>query len=411
MRMGLSHYSPHLRRLNPWSDCPAVLGQAVQFVYTCWDRIVLSGYIERLQRPENVIYFFRDFVGIDAIEPAVLEQRTNTYKAWVRRITDDRGIPVRGAPRGVRKEELVEPYYRRLKGSEGVACVLSSLEQSRTFVSYMPHRKPPSGDANYRLIKACRKTIPALLLVRAGSRHGADEHPRRQLLSVQRDVLWRAVSGPPDRANRYSSQPREPMQLDLVLVDEADRLKTAAPEQLRDMYDRRHIGLILIGMPGLQKRLARYAQLYSRVGFVHQFHPLSGREFQTVVEHQWVQLGLDSMTATPGPDTELLNTVARITAGNFRLIQRLFAQIERLMAVNNSATITAELIEAARESLGRQRPSNCMRSKAEPNVSGSTADPHRDRDRTLFVCHGGTGVYEQDVIAGGQRHRNFPTRE
>jgi hypothetical protein len=26
----------------------------VQFVYTCWDRIVLSGYIERLQRPENV---------------------------------------------------------------------------------------------------------------------------------------------------------------------------------------------------------------------------------------------------------------------------------------------------------------------------------------------------------------------
>jgi hypothetical protein len=32
-----------------------LLGQAVQFVYTCWDRIVLSGYIERLQRPENLI--------------------------------------------------------------------------------------------------------------------------------------------------------------------------------------------------------------------------------------------------------------------------------------------------------------------------------------------------------------------
>jgi hypothetical protein len=134
----------------------AVLGQAVQFVYTCWDRIVLSGYIERLQRPENLIYFFHDIVGIDAIEPAVLEQRTNTYKAWVRRITDERGIPVLGAPSGVRKEELVEPYYRRLKGSDGVACVLTGLEQGRTFVSYTPHRKPPSGDVNYRLIKACR---------------------------------------------------------------------------------------------------------------------------------------------------------------------------------------------------------------------------------------------------------------
>ncbi|HEY8742764.1 MAG TPA: hypothetical protein VIU62_06680 [Chloroflexota bacterium] len=138
-----------------------LLGQAVQFVYTCWDRIVLNGYIERLQRPENLIYFFHDVVGVSCIEPAVLEQRTNAYKAWVRRVTDELGIPVQAAPpappKGVRKEDVVQPYYRQLKGAEGVACVLTSLEQGRTFVSYMPHRKPPSGDADYRLIKACRK--------------------------------------------------------------------------------------------------------------------------------------------------------------------------------------------------------------------------------------------------------------
>jgi hypothetical protein len=139
----------------------AVLGQAVQFVYTCWDRIVLNGYIERLQRPENLIYFFHDVVGVSCIEPAVLEQRTNAYKAWVRRVTDELGIPVQAAPpappKGVRKEDVVHPYYRQLKDAEGIACVLTSLEQGRTFVSYMLHRKPPSGDANYRLIKACRK--------------------------------------------------------------------------------------------------------------------------------------------------------------------------------------------------------------------------------------------------------------
>ena len=135
----------------------ALLGNAVQFGYTCWDRIVVTGYIERLQRPENLVYFFHDLVGVACIEPAVLEQRTAAYRAWVRRVTDEHAIPVLAAPRGVRKEKLVEPYYRRLKGAQGVACVLTSMEQSRTFVSYLPRRKPPSGDANYRLIKACRK--------------------------------------------------------------------------------------------------------------------------------------------------------------------------------------------------------------------------------------------------------------
>ena len=91
----------------------------------------------------------------------MLEQRTNAYKAWVRRVTDELGIPVLQAPpappRGVRKEHFVLPFYRRLKGTEGIACVLTSMEQGRTFVSYTPRFRPPSGDANYRLIKACRK--------------------------------------------------------------------------------------------------------------------------------------------------------------------------------------------------------------------------------------------------------------
>jgi hypothetical protein len=55
----------------------AVLGQTVQFVYTCWDRIVLNGYLERLQRPECPVHFFHDVLGIACIEPAALEQRTS----------------------------------------------------------------------------------------------------------------------------------------------------------------------------------------------------------------------------------------------------------------------------------------------------------------------------------------------
>jgi hypothetical protein len=104
-----------------------------------------------------VIYFFHDVLGVACIEPTVLEQRTNAYKAWIRRITGEHGIPVLAAPHGVKKEELVDPYYRGFKSAEGVACVLTSMEQGRTFVSYVPRWKVPSGDANYRFIKACRK--------------------------------------------------------------------------------------------------------------------------------------------------------------------------------------------------------------------------------------------------------------
>ena len=40
-----------------------LFGRFVQFSYACWDRIVLRGYYPRLQRPENIVHFFRDVCG------------------------------------------------------------------------------------------------------------------------------------------------------------------------------------------------------------------------------------------------------------------------------------------------------------------------------------------------------------
>src|SRR3954451_11643806 len=103
-------------------------------------------------------------------------------------------------------------------------------------------------------------------------------------------------------------------------------------------------------MPG-QNQLARYAQLHSRVGFVHQFQPLSGKELQGVIEQQWVQLGLDMTDDDQPVDTAVLNAIARVTGGNFRLVRRLFAQIERIVTINNLPAVTTEVITLARERL------------------------------------------------------------
>ena len=103
-------------------------------------------------------------------------------------------------------------------------------------------------------------------------------------------------------------------------------------ELLRDRYDRAGfhdgVGLVLIGMPGIEKRLARYPQLYSRVGFVHHYRPLGEDELRFVLAHKWAELGL-TFAPDDYTDAEALAAIARITGGNFRLVQRLFGQIAR----------------------------------------------------------------------------------
>ena len=142
--------------------------------------------------------------------------------------------------------------------------------------------------------------------------------------------------------------------VNLLIVDEADRLKMAGLEQVRDFYDRANFGFglepVLIGLPGLEKRLARYPQLYSRVGFVHRYRPLREEELGFVLTHKWAELGL-SFSPDDYTDAEALAAIARITGGNFRLVQRLFGQIERILRINELRTITQEVVEAAREQL------------------------------------------------------------
>jgi len=138
--------------------------------------------------------------------------------------------------------------------------------------------------------------------------------------------------------------------IELIIIDEAERLSTSALEHLRDMFDRMPIGLMLIGMPGIEKRLARYPQLYSRVGFAHHYRPLQGDELTFVLTRHWRQLGL-SLDNADFTDTQAMAAISRITRGNFRLLHRLFVQIERILRINELHVITEDVVEAARSTL------------------------------------------------------------
>src|SRR6202166_3107369 len=86
-----------------------LFGQLLLFVYHCFDRIVINGYLSELSRPEQVVHFFRQVIGVPILSKEVLAQRTY-----------------------------------------GVYFIFKSMEQGPTFRVSVP--KYPTKDPNHRIL-------------------------------------------------------------------------------------------------------------------------------------------------------------------------------------------------------------------------------------------------------------------
>jgi hypothetical protein len=122
------------------------------FVYHCFDRIVINGYLSGLSRPEQVVYFFREVSGIAVIDKSVLSERSEVYRSWVEAYVRNHKLPMEWAAKGVRKEDYVLPHLRRMvnRNSYGVYFVFKSMEQGATFRISVP--KFPTKDSNHRIL-------------------------------------------------------------------------------------------------------------------------------------------------------------------------------------------------------------------------------------------------------------------
>ena len=137
------------------------------FVYHCFDRIVINGYLSGLSRPEQVVHFVREVLGIPVVSKEVLSKRTNDYRSWVEAFARNHKIPMEWAGKGVRKEEYVLPSLRRMGTGTPMASTSSSrawskadLSVQRAEVSHPGSQPPHSG--------ASDEPLHALLFLPAG---------------------------------------------------------------------------------------------------------------------------------------------------------------------------------------------------------------------------------------------------
>ncbi len=60
-------------------------GSLLVFVYHCFDRIVINGYLSNLSRPEQADYFFRQVLGVPVVSKGVLSRSSS--KTFIRKTT------------------------------------------------------------------------------------------------------------------------------------------------------------------------------------------------------------------------------------------------------------------------------------------------------------------------------------
>src|SRR5438874_6299220 len=129
-----------------------LFGDLLAFVCRCFGRIVIYGYLSGLSRPEQVVHFFRQVVGVPVVGKEILSQRTADYQAWVEAFARNHQLPIEWAEKGVRKEDHVLPWQRRMVRDDayGVYFIFKSMEQGPSFRISVP--KYATKDPNYRIL-------------------------------------------------------------------------------------------------------------------------------------------------------------------------------------------------------------------------------------------------------------------
>ncbi|WP_255427017.1 TniB family NTP-binding protein [Sphaerospermopsis sp. LEGE 00249] len=126
-------------------------------------------------------------------------------------------------------------------------------------------------------------------------------------LYLVRYVRFKSINGTVSDIRDKTTQALTHCCVEMIIIDEADRLKPETFAEVRDIYDNLGIAVVLVGTDRLDAVINRDEQVYNRFRACHRFGKLTGKDFQDTV-----QIWEDKVLKLPLPSNLISKDILRI---------------------------------------------------------------------------------------------------
>src|SRR5438874_13079731 len=82
--------------------------------YSCFDRMLLNAVVQPMQQPARIVGFLDKCRQVPSITKAYFRSVSEDYYRFVARLAATQRVQIVQPPKGVRREDWVEPFYQRL---------------------------------------------------------------------------------------------------------------------------------------------------------------------------------------------------------------------------------------------------------------------------------------------------------
>lgn len=142
---------------------------------------------------------------------------------------------------------------------------------------------------------------------------------------------------------RLSENPRA------VVIDEADKMPDGHLEWVRDFVDLTSAPFALVGEKLLKVKMDREKRIWSRTLRVVEFEPITAKDILFFAKEVTEEKDGNGKVTTPGLrlSGNQADMMSRSAQGDFRPVKRQVFFVEELCRVNNTKTVTDEMIKVA----------------------------------------------------------------